>query len=672
VDAFVQALAAQVGVISDAPALEEGQPWLATVAADLQANQGRSLVVGGPFLSAATQALIHAINDALGNTGQTVVYTDPVEANPVNQTESLQALIEAMNNDQVELLVMLGGNPVYSAPADLNFGEAFDKVPLRIHLSLYEDETSYLSHWHIPASHSLESWSDAKAYDGTTTIMQPLIAPLYDSHSAHELLSALMGEIGTSGHDIVKGYWESQQSGGDFETFWQTSLHDGLVADTALPVKSVSVQTANLSSTASEASGLEISFRPDASIWDGSYANNGWLQELPRPLTKLTWDNAILVSPATAIENNLSNEDLVELSYQGRSVTGPVWILPGQADGVVTINFGYGRTRAGQAGSEVGFNAYALQTSASPYSGSGVELRKSGGTQKLVTTQEHHSMEGRHLVREGTLAEFEAHPEFVHEFDHHESDENLSLYPGFEYNNNAWGMTINLSACIGCNACTIACQAENNIPVVGKDQVAIGREMHWIRVDRYFEGDLDDPHTYHQPVTCMHCENAPCEVVCPVAATVHSEEGLNDMVYNRCVGTRYCSNNCPYKVRRFNFFQYNDNTIPVLRLLHNPDVTVRDRGVMEKCTYCVQRINAARIEAKKEGRPIRDGEIVTACQGACPTQAIVFGNINDADSEVARTKASPLNYSLLGELATEPRTTYLARISNPNPELETE
>ncbi|RPJ83535.1 MAG: 4Fe-4S dicluster domain-containing protein, partial [Acidobacteria bacterium] len=419
-------------------------------------------------------------------------------------------------------------------------------------------------------------------------------------------------------------------------------------------------------------SALEIIFRPDPSIYDGRFANNAWLQELPKPLTKLTWDNAVLCSPALAERLELANEDVVELQYRGRKVLGSIWIVPGHADGCVTVHLGYGREAGGRVGERLGFNAYSLRTSDSPWSGSGLALKKTGEKYALACTQGHWSLEGRTNVRSGTLTRFREDPDFAHAAAAHHPP--ASLYPEYDYRGeNAWGMAIDLTACLGCNACVVACQAENNVPVVGKVEVARQREMHWLRIDRYYTGNLDNPEVVHQPMLCQHCEKAPCEVVCPVAATVHSSEGLNEMVYNRCVGTRYCSNNCPYKVRRFNFLQYSDQSSPSLQLLHNPDVTVRDRGVMEKCTYCVQRISAARIEAKKEDRPIRDGEVVTACQAACPTQAIVFGNINDPDSKVAKLKKLPLNYGVLEEeLNTQPRTTYLAGLKNPNPELESE
>jgi molybdopterin-containing oxidoreductase family iron-sulfur binding subunit len=423
------------------------------------------------------------------------------------------------------------------------------------------------------------------------------------------------------------------------------------------------------------ATGLEITFGPDPTVWDGRFANSGWLQELPKPITRLTWDNAALVGPATAKRLGISSREVVELSLAGRTLRAPVWIVPGQPEDSIALALGYGRTVSGRIGKGVGVNASELRPARQEWFATGVELKPTGARQELSVTQDHHSMEGRDLVQITTLAEFVRHPDFIDREAHH-PEESPTLYPPYEESENEWGMVIDQTACIGCNACVIACQAENNIPIVGKEQVALGREMHWLRVDRYYRGGIDSPETHFQPVMCVHCENAPCELVCPVGATVHSHEGLNQMVYNRCVGTRYCSNNCPYKVRRFNFldydslFDYDGDQAPSLKLLRNPDVTVRSRGVMEKCTYCVQRISAAKIEAQKENRGIHDGEILTACQQACPAQAIVFGNLRDRKSAVARLKESPLNYSLLGELNTLPRTTHLARVRNPHPDLE--
>ncbi|MGH8069680.1 MAG: TAT-variant-translocated molybdopterin oxidoreductase [Candidatus Entotheonellia bacterium] len=657
-----------------APLRAAHRQWLNAVASDLQEHRGASIVIAGEQQPPIVHALAHAMNHALGNVGTTVFYTDPVEAIPVDQTASLQALVADIEAGLVDLLVIIGGNPVYNAPSELRLTEHLSKVKLRVHLGLYEDETAELCHWHLPETHVLEMWSDARAFDGTVTLIQPLIAPLYGGKSAHELLATLMGQPDRASYTIVRDYWRRQLPPEDFERFWRTALHEGLIANTALPYRTLEYRGLKIeahdlpSAIVHPPSALELSLRPDPTIWDGRFANNGWLQELPKPLTKLTWDNAALISPATAQRLGLRNEHVVELRYQGRTLQAPVWIMPGHANDAVTVHLGYGRWRTGRVGRGTGVNAYVLRTSSAPWGDAGLELRNTGARYSLASTQHHHSMEGRPLVRVGTLAQYLAHPEFVHEMAH-DPPPDLTLYPPYAYQGYAWGMAIDLNACIGCNACVVACQAENNIPIVGKNQVAVGREMHWLRIDRYYKGDMDNPATYHQPVLCMHCENAPCEVVCPVAATVHDDEGLNIMVYNRCVGTRYCSNNCPYKVRRFNFLQYVDDHTPVLKLLRNPDVTVRSRGVMEKCTYCVQRISAARIQAENEHRPIRDGEVITACQAACPSQAIVFGNINDLNSRVAKLKTTQLNYGLLTDLNTRPRTTYLARLSNPHPDL---
>lgn len=688
IEGFARALAVELGVLSDnGPEATDAEltKWITAVANDLQAHMGTSLVVAGDHQPALVHALAHALNDRLGNVGETVIYTTPVVANPADQMASLRDLVDAMNAGQVELLLILGGSPVYTAPADLDFAAALDQVKFRAQLSLYADETAARCHWHLPEAHYLESWSDGRAYDGTVTIQQPLIEPLYGGVSAHQLLDALVAEAGENGlpaaradHDIVKAYWIGQHGEADFTAFWETSLHDGVVADSALPATSVTLQPnfGEQATTTVAQEGIELNFRADATIWDGRFVNNGWLQELPKPLTKLTWENAALISPQTALTLGLTQGDLVELAYQGRTLQAPLWLMPGHAANAVTVTFGYGRSGVGHVaapeGLPNGFNAYALRTADAPWFGSGLTLNKIGQGHAFATTQNHFSMEGRDLVRVGTVAQAAEEPDFVRKLDPGFEDQGMeiSLYPKVEYTENAWGMAIDLNACNGCNACVTACQSENNIPIVGKEQVANGREMHWLRIDTYFDGDLDNPAVHHQPVMCMHCENAPCESVCPVAATLHDHEGLNVMVYNRCIGTRYCSNNCPYKVRRFNFLQFTDLEDESLKLQRNPNVTVRSRGVMEKCTYCVQRISAARITAKIEGRPIDDGEIVTACQGACPTRAISFGNINDPASEVAIRKSSPLNYGLLTDLNTHPRTTYLAKLRNPNPELE--
>ncbi len=692
IENFARALAARLGLKSSEGQLPSlvPQAWLDALARDLQNRRGKSLVVAGDQQPAIVHALAHAMNHMLGNVGSTVIYTEALEAEPTNQTASLRALVDDIKQEKVSALVILSGNSVYEAPADLDFAAQILKVGLRIHLGLYNDETAQLCHWHIPETHYLEAWSDARAYDGTVSIIQPLIAPLYNGRSAHELIAVLAGQEGQTSYDSVKGFWRSKHPGSDFEAFWQISLHDGVVADTALPAKQVTLK-ANFSEGAwnegkrtTTSGALEISFRPDPTIWDGRFANNGWLQELPKPFTKLTWDNAALVSVTTAEQFGLQSEDVVQLRYGGREVVAPVSIVPGHADNTVTLHLGYGRGRAGRVGTAIGANANRLRVSDHPWSDSGLEITKTGERYPLARTQQHNIINPsnrktreeesvhafrRDLIRVSTVGEYRRNPAFAADPEEFTSKA-PSLYPENTSEGYAWGMSIDLNSCVGCNACVVACKSENNSPVVGKLEVAAGREMDWIRIDTYYRGDLDNPEAYNQAVMCMQCENAPCEGVCPVGATVHSPEGLNEMVYNRCVGTRYCSNNCPYKVRRFNFRLYADWTTPSLFGLRNPNVTVRSRGVMEKCTYCIQRINMAKIRAEEEDRPVRDGEIQTACQQACPAQAIVFGNINDPDSRVAKLKAQNRTYGLLRELNTRPRTTYLARLRNPNPEIK--
>jgi molybdopterin-containing oxidoreductase family iron-sulfur binding subunit len=643
-----------------------GDRWIASVARDLQAARGRSLVVAGPQQRPEVHVIAQTLNARLGNVGQTVEYVDPVEPNPMEQLESLKKLTADMQSGAADLVLVIGGNPIYTAPADLEFAKHFANVRMRIHLGLYEDETSDLSHWHIPEAHYLESWGDIRSEDGTTTIMQPLINPLYNGKSAHEVLSAVLGQPTRTSYEIVREAW------GTDEKAWRKAVHDGVAPGRKMgsDASRARGQTPfSLPEFQPPAPGIEIVFRPDPTVYDGRFANNAWLQELPKPLTKIVWDNVALIGPATAERLDISNEDVIEIKLDGRTIRAPAWISPGHATDSITLFLGYGRTHAGTLGSNRGYNANAIRTTSAPWIAANAEIRKTGERYTLASTQLHHSMENRRLVRRASAAEYAEHPNFAHEVQESPPRE-LTLYPEYPPDEYAWGMAIDLSTCIGCNACVIACQAENNIPVVGKAQAGRSREMHWLRIDNYYQGDANAPEMLFQPVMCMHCENAPCEPVCPVAATTHSNEGLNEMTYNRCVGTRYCSNNCPYKVRRFNFFDFHAGEGASMTLLYNPDVTVRSRGVMEKCTYCVQRINHARIEAKKEERTIRDGEIVTACQAACPANAIVFGNIADPDSRVAKLKAEPRNYGLLAELNTRPRTTYLAKITNPNPELK--
>jgi MoCo/4Fe-4S cofactor protein with predicted Tat translocation signal len=668
IEAFARAVAGAVGVV---PARAAADPFADAVAKDLSAHRGSGLVVAGESQPATVHAMAHAINQTLGNVGTTVRYIDPVLAGPMSQAAALAELASDMRAGRVSTLAILGGNPVFTAPADLRFAEAMEKVPLRLHLSLYDDETSRLCHWQIPEAHSLEAWSDARAFDGTATILQPLILPLYGGKSGHEFLAAFSDQPEKSGHDLVYEHWKGRLPGGDFEAAWRRALHDGVVAGTAFPPRALAARGLSPATPAREsADTLTALFRPDPTVWDGAYANNGWLQELPKPLTKLTWDNAALISPSTSERLGVSTEDVVELFLDGRKITAPIWVMPGQADGCVTLPFGYGRTRGGRIANGKGFDAYPLRSGAGLWSRAGLETRKTGSHYPLVTTQHQYRMEGRALVRAVTAEQYRRDPAVVQRMGEHPPGPADTLYPKLPTGSYAWGLSIDLSACVGCNACVVACQSENNSPVVGKHEVSRGRAMPWIRIDRYYSGGLENPDTLFQPVTCMHCENAPCETVCPVAATVHSAEGLNQMVYNRCVGTRYCSNNCPYKVRRFNFFLYADFKSDLWKMVRNPEVTVRSRGVMEKCTYCVQRINRARITAERENRPIRDGEIVTACQQACPAEAIVFGNLDDTGSLVAKARAEKRQYGLLAELGTRPRTTYLASISNPNPALQ--
>jgi len=681
IEGFARALARELGLgtvaaPASAPSVPAG--WIPALVRDLRQHVGTTLVTAGDQQPPILHALAHAVNQALGNFGKTVYFTDPLETSSGNQWNSIAELAADIRAGGVTTLLILGCNPAYDAPADLGFREILPKVAFTARLGLYEDETSALCHWHIPQAHELESWGDARAYDGTVTIIQPLIAPLYNGKSEPDFLAVINAQSSKSSHDLVHEHWQAQRPNESrFDAFWEKSLRDGVVVGTAFPPKQVSLKTGvGAEAPTATPQMLEIVFRPDPTVWDGRFANNGWLQELPKPLTKLTWDAVAMASPHTAqrlgdssrVSDYLKSEDAVELKYQGRTIVAPLWVMPGHADESVTVFLGYGRRRAGRVGMGAGFDAGWIRPSSTPWIGAGLEIRKTGEKWALAATQTQSSMEGREPLRVGTLGEYQKNPKFAQV----DAEENpLSLYPEVKYEGNAWGMAIDLNACTGCGACVVACQSENNIAVVGKRETRIGRAMHWIRIDRYYEGGAEDPATYHQPVLCMHCENAPCEVVCPVAATVHSAEGLNEMVYNRCVGTRYCSNNCPYKVRRFNFYLYSDWDTPSLFGMRNPNVTVRSRGVMEKCSYCVQRINAAKIEAEKQDRPVRDGEIVTACQQTCPSEAIVFGNINDPNSRVAKLKAQNRNYKLLEELNTRPRTTYLAKLRNPNPEIET-
>ncbi len=765
VKSFAAALATELG-LTGVPEVTANLPvaaveWIGPVVRDLKAKgPGRSVILAGESQDPVVHALAHAMNDLLGNVGPegTIEYLDPVVAASVDHAESLQSLVDDINAGEVDALIMLGVNPAYDAPADLDFANLLlkttgegdaetDLVPLRVHLGEYLNETGELCHWHIPLAHSLESWGDARAFDGTVSLQQPLIEPLYGGKSIAEVVAALLGTRNPSGRELLEGQWKPILSEEDPEASpeainrtWRAALHDGIIRGTAAEPMTVTLRptsewlNASDFEAAASGEGVELLLAPDPTIFDGRYANNAWLQECPKPLTKLTWDNALMVPPSMvdaggALEG-LESGDVVSISIgedtfdtllQESAGGVAIWVMPGHADNAVTLHLGYGRRRSGRVGKGIGFNAYVLRTTEQTRVVPAVTLTPTRGKYQLVSTQIQRSLEGRELYLEDTFAHYRESLEHEGDHDeehgggHHHGDLGYgsaagpgkvppTLYPDYDYSRDreatagegwneypgyAWGMTVDLSRCIGCAACTVACQAENNIPVVGKREVSRGRIMHWMEVDRYYSASVENdpdsalanPSVAFQPRFCMHCEKAPCEPVCPVGATVHDHEGLNNMVYNRCVGTRYCSNNCPYKVRRFNFLKYSEiqlketslsSGVSPMVLQHNPDVTVRPRGVMEKCTYCTQRIQAAKIQAELEDRLVQDGEILTACQSACPANALVFGDLNDVESEVYRLKATPRNFGMLAhELNTRPRTTYLKRLTNPNPELET-
>jgi len=728
----IEAFAA--GMVRACPALAnpDAMKFFWALFRDLKAAGGRALVIAGPHASAAVHAAAHALNASLGAVGKTVTYVPSIAPIAPEEGADLKTMVADMNAGKVQWLVMLGVNPLYSAPADLEFGTAFLKVPNTVHLGSYVDETGFYSSWHINKAHYLESWSDARAYDGTISIIQPMIDPMYGGKSAHDVLQSLI-DPSTSPYDAVVANAKTYITG-DFATGWRKALHDGWVAGTAFTAKAVGAPSGGGATApaapANTGGGMEISFRPDPSLYDGRFSNNGWLQELPKPVTSLSWDNAALISLDTMTRLNIEENEAIELDLNGRKVIAPVLMVPGHPNDCVTVYLGHGR-RGGdglRVAQGVGFDAYTLRTSDAPLSAGGLTLTRGKGTYDLCVTKVHaiehrdayaqhdltkplsdkdgvyslpgHEAMERAIIRYATVAEAKENPKFAHGFAEggatndtegsrveKEGYDPAGANPGrsetmfpdaWRYDHvdprtgmlqNKWGMAIDLNSCIGCNACIVSCYAENNIPVVGREQVKIGRNMQWIRIDTYFEGDLHAPKAHFQPMACQHCENAGCEQVCPVGATVHTPEGLNTMVYNRCVGTRYCSNNCPYKVRRFNFLLFSDYDTESLKFMRNPDVTVRSRGVMEKCSYCIQRIEAVKIEADKDNRAIRDGEIVTACQQACPTNAIVFGNMNDPASALSKRKAEERDYPVLADLNYRPRTTYTAGVINPNPEL---
>ncbi|ANN72364.1 hypothetical protein BAU08_14335 [Bordetella bronchialis] len=710
--AMLRRLAHALGVPGAAPVAGQAARWEAPLAEALRRNAGAALVAAGGMLSADDHAVAWSINAHLGAVGTSVV---PV---PARAVAGMAALTDDMRRGRVDTLLVVDTNPAYDAPDRQRFVEALRDVPLSMHLGLYRDETARACGWHIPRSHELEAWSDALAWDGSAVIMQPMIAPLHGGRSPHTLLQLLVDGREITAHDAVRETWRAVWAGA-FAERWQAALRAGYAGDgrSAAPMALSSIAAATSATvgpavasppetSAARDAGLIALLLPDPRTGAGAAANNAWLQELPRPLTGLTWDNAVYIGPETARAHGVDTGDVVTLAgAHGGAVDGPIHVLPGHAEGVLTLHLGYGRRHAGRIGDGVGFDAYGLQALDAddlPVRHVPVTMARTGRTHRFARVQTEFSMHGRDIVRVEDIqaagappgAETRAHPGPRPHPDRHpdphphsgppprpapqpgsgrqqeearagQDARQPSLYPERDYPDYAWAMTIDLDKCIGCNACTIACQAENNIPTVGAEEVRRGREMHWIRVDVYREAGR----RLFQPVPCMHCEDAPCEPVCPVGATVHDSEGLNAQVYNRCVGTRFCSNNCPYKVRRFNFFQYSDES-EASAAHQNPDVTVRQRGVMEKCTYCVQRISRARIRAQKEDRGLRDGEVVTACEAVCPTQAIVFGNLNEPGSRVNAARQSPRAYTLLEELNTRPRTRYLARLDDPDADLE--
>jgi molybdopterin-containing oxidoreductase family iron-sulfur binding subunit len=683
--------------------------WMPVVAEDLLANRGSSILTVGRDHKPELHATVAAMNEALGNAGETVDYYDVPHLDDQNNREAFANLVDELNNGSVDTIVLVGSNPAYTAPADLNFEEALSNAGQVVHLSDYYDETSKLANWHVNRAHFLEAWGDGYSYTGTRSIIQPQIEPLYSGVSEVEFLNMVLNGEQTKGFTLVQDTWKELYNT-NFESRWKKALHDGLDTERTFSTASVSIsggfdtQASEFLSNAEGAEGMELVIRPDSTAFDGRFANNGWLQELPEPMTKITWDNVALMSKKTADELGVKQAglgkaevEMVAITVDGTTVELPAWVQPGHADDSITITVGYGREGIGRVANETGHDTYPLRTTSNMHFASGISIEKTGEMYEVACTQDHNTMEGRSLLRYATMQEYRDNPNFSSYQSSYDAempglsyaeeqgeDEPLSIFnpideQDYPEGQPQWGMSIDLNTCTGCGVCTIACTAENNIPVVGKREVSRGREMHWIRNDRYFDGDVNDPEALHQPVPCMHCELAPCEQVCPVAATTHSDDGMNQMTYNRCIGTRYCANNCPYKVRRFNFFNYAEEYLTsgddpeVIQMAMNPEVTVRFRGVMEKCTYCVQRVNRAKIErdieTNGETQKPKDGAVETACQQACPADAIYFGDLTDPDSEVVKTKQNNRNYLLLEELNTRPRTSYLAKVRNPNPKL---
>jgi MoCo/4Fe-4S cofactor protein with predicted Tat translocation signal len=738
VGALVQAIAQRLSLMTG----KSGKnPFVDAIVGDLDKHRGKSLIIAGPNQPAEVHALCWAINDALGNVGKTIdVTAEPqvVGGSSVGCFQDIGELANAIGTGTVKHLLILGGNPAYDAPVNLDFAGKLAKLESAIHLTEYRNETSRLCDWQLPKANYLECWGDGRAWDGTLSVQQPLILPIArkraESKSPVELLTLMLGETTTDGYTIVRQTMAQYLPSVGFESAWRNTLHKGVVEGSAYePVTARPKTASNLNAPPlAETQGFELTFVPDPSVYDGRFADNGWLQETPGPMTKMTWDNAALMNIADAQELDVNNGDVITITADGRSIDIAAYLMPGQARGSIALPLGYGRRAVGPVGMEVGFDTYKLRTSQRSGIARGAELAKTSRHHKLALTQNHHLIDdigasmidtrvghkgvSGLIIKEATFDKYKQDPKHATKAPGEHEGVSLQLWdspymkpakrPGGPeaFNSpHAWGMTIDMNSCIGCNACVVACQAENNIPIVGKDQVLMSREMHWLRIDRYFKNDrkadpdAENPEVVHQPMMCQHCENAPCEQVCPVAATVHDTEGLNVMVYNRCIGTRYCSNNCPYKVRRFNYFDFHSKDprgsakpwllIPdmqqeamigkIERMIYNPDVTVRMRGVMEKCTYCVQRIKRQTIDAKNlwargergDKMTVDDGAIVTACQQSCPTKAIVFGDLNDADSEVTKSQKSPRGYMVLEELNTRARTNYLAKLRNPDPAL---
>jgi MoCo/4Fe-4S cofactor protein with predicted Tat translocation signal len=671
--------------------------WVAVLAEELLNNRGMSILTAGADHAPELHAVVAAINRALGNVNETVSFYALPFTQPGDNREAFAQMVREIGNGAYDTVVITGTNPSYTAPADLGFDDAISQAGTVIHLSGHYDETSKNAGWHINRAHYLEQWGDGYSYTGVQSVIQPMIQPLFGGRSEIEFLAAIIYGEDKTGHELVRETWGGAISG-DFDRGWNKVLHDGLLENSGFeavtPALNGNFDTAarEAAGKASSGDGIELVFKTDPKLFDGRWANNPWLQELPDPVTKITWDNVALMSPATAerlgfrgSKFDSKDEPVARIEAGGSTFEIPVWILPGHADDSITVYQGYGRQSIGRVADGIGVNLYAFRTTANMLSISNVTVNNTGRLYTIAATQDHHSMEGRPLIREASIDEYRNNPNFASDMvavpgipEGEEHAINLFNGPQYPEHQPQWGMAIDLNACTGCGVCTIACQAENNIPVVGKREVKRGREMHWIRIDRYFNGDTDNPQVVQQPVPCMHCEQAPCEQVCPVAATAHSDDGLNQMTYNRCIGTRYCANNCPYKVRRFNFFNYPKEFLTtgsdpeIIQMAMNPDVSIRFRGVMEKCTYCVQRISRAKINTKREtGNSIKpaDGSVKTACQQACPAGAITFGDLTDSNSIVSRTKRNNRNYMLLEELNVRPRTSYLAKLRNPNSKL---